>query len=110
MRGLGVALTGLGVVVLALSMLTGIDARLLAAVAATALVLAGVYLVLPAAAIAEARYRFQPKFQAASAVAGLLVAAGLDYVVVGSIDWVLAIGVAIGVFIGSGFFHSGAHT
>lgn len=106
-RGLGVMLGGLGAVVLVLATLTGVDARLLATVSATALLVAGVYLNLPAAAFAEARYRFQPKFQAASGIAGLLVAAAFDYIVVGSIDWVLAFGVAIGVFIGSGFFRSG---
>lgn len=101
-------LAGLGAVVFMLLAFTSFDPRLLAAVAATALVLAGVYVTLPASITADSRYRLQPKFQLASGLVGVLVAAGLDYAIVGSVDWVLASGVGIGVLIGSGFFRSGA--
>jgi hypothetical protein len=108
LRGLGFVLAGVGALVFALSVFSNVDARLLAAVAATALVLAGIYLTLPAAVTSRARYRFQPRFQAASGLVGFIVAAGLDYAVVGSVDWTLAVGVGIGVAVGSGFFRSRA--
>ncbi len=106
LRRLGLLLAGLGAVVFALSMFSNVDARLLAAVSATALVLAGVYLTLPAAVTANARYRFQPAFQAVSGLVGVIVAAAFDYAVTGGVDWTLAVGVGIGVLIGSGFFRS----
>lgn len=105
-RGLGLLLAGLGGVVFALSMFSNVDARLLAAVSATALVLGGIYLTLPAAITANARYRIQPAFQAVSGLIGVLVAAAFDYAVTGGVDWTLAVGVGIGVLIGSGFFKS----
>lgn len=110
LRGLGLLLAGLGAAVFALSMFSNVDARLLAAVSATALVLAGIYLTLPAAVTADTRYRVQPKFQAVSGLVGLGVAAGLDYAITGRVDWTIAVGVAIGVLIGSGFFRSRART
>lgn len=106
LRALGLVLAALGALLFALAMFTGADPRLLVAVAATALVLTGVYLTLPSAVTAHARYRVQPRFQAASGLAGLVVAAGLDYAITGGVDWTLVIGVGIGVMIGSGFFRS----
>lgn len=110
LRALGLLQAGVGVLVFAVSMFSNVDGRLLAAISATALVLAGVYLTLPSAITAQARYRIQPRFQAISALVGLVVAAGLDYGITGSIDWTIAVGVAIGVLIGSGFFGSRART
>lgn len=99
-------MTGVGVLVFALSMFSRLDPSLLAAVAATALVLAGVYLTLPGSLTARTRYRLQPKFQALAGVVAFAVAAGLDYAVFGALDWPIAIGVGIGVLIASGFFRS----
>lgn len=110
LRALGVVLAGLGVVVFVLLIFTSLDTRLLAAISATALVLAGVYVTLPASIMADSRYRVQPKFQLASGLVGALVAAALDYAIVGTVDWVIATGVGIGVLIGSGFFRSGTRT
>lgn len=110
LRGLGLLLAGLGAAVFALSMFSSVDARLLAAVSATALLLAGIYLTLPAAVTADARYRVQPRFQAISGLVGFGVAAGLDYAIAGRVDWTIAVGVAIGVLIGSGFFRSRPRT
>ncbi len=108
LRGLGIVLAALGVIVFALSMFSSVDSRLLTAVSATALVLAGVYLTLPSALTARARYRLQPRFQALAGLVGLVVAAGLDYAIMGRVDWTIAVGVGIGVLIGSGFFRSRA--
>lgn len=103
MKVLGMLLAGLGAVVFVLAMYSNVDTRLLAAISATALVLAGVYLMMPVAVTARASYRIQPAFQGIAAAVALIVAAGLGYATQGRVDWTLAIGIAIGVLIGSGF-------
>lgn len=105
-RALGLVLIVLGGIVFALLSFTRLDSRLLVAVAATGLVLAGIYLLLPASITADTSYRFQPKFQAASGLVGFVVAAVIDYAIAGTVDWTLALGVGIGVLVGSGFFRS----
>lgn len=52
------------------------------------------------------KYRIQPKLQIATGFIGLLVVIALGYLIEGSVDWMTAIAVAVGVALGMGFARS----
>lgn len=47
-------------------------------------------------------YTFQPRTQITAAVVALLVSLAIGYFIYSDIDWITAISVAVGVFIGTG--------
>lgn len=49
------------------------------------------------------KYRFDLMRQSVNGIMGLIVVMALSYLVEGSIDWLMSVSIAIGVFIGSGF-------